>query len=123
MSREIICIVCPNSCRLTVEESGETIKVSGNECSRGAEHGIQEYRDPVRMLTTTVAVRGGVLPRLPVISTAEIPRTKLNECLDALYRMEVDAPLHCGDVIVTNICGTGADVAASRSLKRVEGER
>lgn len=123
MKREIICIVCPNSCRLTVEEAGGEIKVSGNECRRGEDHGIKEYRNPVRMLTTTVAVRGGVLPRLPVISTVEVPKAKLGECLEVLYHTEVKAPLNCGDIITANICGTGADVIASRSLKRGEGEK
>jgi len=116
MSNVYVCIVCPSSCRLTVSEEGGEIKVEGNECKRGKEHGLEEYREPLRMLTTTVAVREGFLPRLPVISTKEIPKAKLSECLDLLYMTEVTAPVRCGDVIIQNICGTGADVVASRSL-------
>jgi len=116
MKAEYICIVCPSSCRLLVTEEDGKIKVNGNGCRRGEEHGIQEYREPLRMLTTTVAARDAVLPRLPVISSMEIPKAKLAECLKLLYKMEVSAPLRCGDVIVKNICDTGADVVASRSL-------
>ena len=112
MTKECICIVCPASCHLTVTEEEGKIVVKGNECRRGEEHGIQEYREPLRMLTTTVAVKAGILPRLPVISTGEIPMAKLGECLDILYRMEVSAPLQCGDMIVGNICSTGADIIA-----------
>jgi CxxC motif-containing protein len=118
MNKEFICIVCPNSCRLKVSGEGGVFKVSGNECKRGEQHGIQEYQEPLRMLSTTVAVQGGALPRLPVISTGEIPKIKLNECLALLYKMELAAPLRCGETIVKNICGTGADVIASRTLNR-----
>ncbi|MDR2247409.1 MAG: FAD-dependent oxidoreductase [Treponema sp.] len=118
---ETICIVCPNSCRLTVAEDAGILRVTGNECPRGEKYGIQEYRAPTRMLTTTVAVSGGTLPRLPVISREEIPKARINQCLQALYRIEVRAPIRCGDVIVTNICNTGVDVTASRSMKRKEG--
>lgn len=118
MKKEVICIVCPNSCRLTVSEQGGEITVSGHECKRGLEHGISEYRDPRRMLTTTVAIAGGTLPRLPVISTAEIPRGKLGECLQALYKVGVTAPVKSGDLIIKDICGTGVDIAASRSMSK-----
>jgi CxxC motif-containing protein len=117
MSKEFICIVCPSSCRLAVSEEGGTLNVTGNECPRGKRHGIQEYRQPLRMLTTTVVVRGGALSRLPVISTDEVPKAKLDECLALLYAMELRAPITRGDVIARNICGTGADVIASRTLR------
>ena len=116
MSKEFICIVCPSSCRLSVSEEDGKINVTGNDCRRGEEHGKEEYREPMRMLTTTVTVSNGSLPRLPVISSREIPKAKLDEALNLLYKVEVSAPLRCGDVIAKNICDTGADVIASRSL-------
>jgi CxxC motif-containing protein len=121
MTKEFICIVCPNSCRLVVTANEERITVTGNECLRGEKHGIREYREPTRMLTTTVAVSGGTLPRLPVISREEVPKALLGKCLETLYKMEVHAPLRCGDTIVKDICKTGVDVIASRSINRKEG--
>ena len=32
MKKEFVCIVCPNSCHLTVEEKDGELKVSGNRC-------------------------------------------------------------------------------------------
>ncbi len=119
--KEYVCIVCPNSCRLRVEEKDGKLVVTGNECKRGAAHGIHEYTNPERMLTTTVAVRGGILPRLPVISSGGIPEAKLRQCLDLLYKVRLDAPVACGDVVAANICGTGVDIVASRTMKRKEG--
>ena len=121
MTKEFICIVCPNSCHLRVTETTERITVCGNECSRGEKHGIHEYREPTRMLTTTVAITGGALPRLPVISREEVPKALLGECLETLYKMKLRAPLRCADIIVKDICGTGVDVIASRSIDKKEG--
>jgi CxxC motif-containing protein len=106
---------------LRVTEKDGDITVTGNECARGERHGIHEYREPTRMLTTTVAIRGGVLPRMPVISREEVPKAALGRCLEALYRMELTAPLRCGDIVAKNIAGTGVDVIASRSMSRKEG--
>jgi CxxC motif-containing protein len=122
ITREFICIVCPNSCRLKVAENAGKITVTGNECPQGERHGIHEYQNPTRILTTTVAVSGGALPRLPVISTGEIPKIRINQCLEVLYKIKLRAPLRCGDIIVKNICDTGVDVAASRSMKSLETE-
>jgi CxxC motif-containing protein len=121
MKKEFVCIVCPNSCRLTVTETGETLTVTGNECARGEKHGVHEYRSPTRMLTTTVAITGGTLPRLPVISREEVPKALLKKCLEVLYTMKLTAPLRCGDTVVKNICDTGVDVVASRSMNKKEG--
>jgi CxxC motif-containing protein len=121
MTKEFICIVCPKSCRLTVASVEGKITVTGNECARGEEHGVHEYQEPTRMITTTVAITGGVLPRLPVISREEAPKALIGQCLETLYGMNVSAPVRCGDVIVKNICNTGVDILASRSMNRKEG--
>ena len=43
----IICIVCPKGCRLTVDEN--TLAVTGNGCPRGAEYGKNELTHQVRV--------------------------------------------------------------------------
>ena len=52
----IICIVCPKGCHLTVDES--TLAVTGNACPRGAEYGKNELTHPVRVVTSTVNSSG-----------------------------------------------------------------
>ena len=59
--KHYVCIACPRSCRLTVWEEAGEIKVEGATCKRGEKHGQNEYVNPMRMLTTTVAIREGVL--------------------------------------------------------------
>lgn len=119
-TKEIVCIVCPSSCRLTVREEKGEIIVENAGCKRGIVHGTKEYTSPERMLTTTVKIEGGVHPRLAVIGTEEIPKRKMGECLDYLYALTVQAPIKRGDVIARNICDTGVDIIASRSMKTRE---
>jgi CxxC motif-containing protein len=100
------------------EENGE-ITVSGNACKRGEEHGKSEFVNPMRMLTTTVAIGGGTLPRLPVIGSGEVPKAKMGECLKELYALRLKAPVVCGEVVAKDICGTGVDIVASRTMGAV----
>ena len=63
------CIMCPMGCEMTVTlENGKFVSVTGNTCPRGAKYAETEVTDPRRMLTTTVRIRGGLLPLLPVVS-------------------------------------------------------
>ncbi|MDR1540801.1 MAG: DUF1667 domain-containing protein [Clostridiales bacterium] len=120
MSKQYICIVCPSSCRLTLEERDGKALVSGNLCKRGEAYCISEHTAPTRMLTSTIKITGGILPRLPVITSKEIPKSAVFECLSELYALKVKAPVACGEVIVKNICRTGADIIASRSMELAE---
>ena len=120
MTKDFVCTVCPSSCRLRVTEENGELSVTGNACKRGDEHGKNEFTNPMRMLTSTVAITGGTLPRLSVISTGEVPKGKLKDCLTEVYGARVQAPVACGQVLIENICGTGADIVASRSMKLKE---
>jgi len=110
------CIVCPVSCQLTVEEVGGELKVTGHTCKRGEEFGKNEHTNPMRMLTSTVVLEGSFLNRLPVVSEKEVPKAKLRECLKAVYAAKVQAPVQCGDVVIADVCGTGVNILASRSM-------
>lgn len=120
MKKDIICIICPQSCHLVVEEINGTLVVSGSGCKRGERHGIKEYSNPERMLTTTVAIKNGTQVRLPVISKDEIRKDMIPDCLEVLYNMYVNAPVEFGEIIVHNICDTGVDIVSSRSMKENE---
>lgn len=116
MKKEFVCIVCPSSCRLTVEEVDGNITVTGNTCKRGLAHGTSEFTNPTRMLTTTVSIDNAIQKRLSVVSTGELPKSQLPECLQHLYSIKLTAPVVAGDVVVANILGSGVDIVAAHSL-------
>lgn len=118
--RELICISCPMGCRLTVKlEGNEVISVTGNTCPRGEEYARKECTNPERILTSTVKINGAVHRVLPVITDREIPLGKLFEAMEAIRKVEVDAPVREGDILIEDILGTGANVIASRSMDRI----
>ena len=114
--KEFTCIVCPVSCHLKVEEKDGEITVSGNQCKRGLNFGLNEYSHPMRMLTTTLKTINGTVNRVPVISTGEVPKEQLKIIVNELYKVSVPCPIKRGDVIVSNINNTGVDIIATRTI-------
>lgn len=118
----IICVGCPLGCAiiLTIEENGEVITVSGNICREGKDYALEEYRNPVRILTSTVLTESTLQPLLPVRTTRPILKTCLKRGAGVLAGVRVRPPVKIGDVIVTNLLETGADVVASANLPSQE---
>jgi len=115
-----LCIGCPLGCRLEVdEEEGQIVEIRGFSCKRGKEYAEQEHLDPRRMVTSTIAVDEGFPPRLPIKTTVPVPKERVRDVCRAMRRLQVRAPVTMGDVIARDICGTGADVVASRSIHPV----
>lgn len=113
--RELVCIVCPKGCRLRVDEEND-FAVTGNSCPRGAQYGREECTNPTRVVTSTVAVAGGMHPRCPVKTNAPIPKSKMFDVMAALDGLVIPAPVALGQVIVPDVCGTGVDIVATRSV-------
>lgn len=113
-----LCIGCPLGCRLEVEEdeAGDVVEVRGFSCKRGKEYAIQEHTDPRRVVTTTVAVTDGTLPRIPVRSAGTVPKALVGDACRALRNVKLRAPVRMGDVVLTDVLGTGVDIVATRDM-------
>ena len=115
--RKMICITCPKGCTLDVTvEDNKVISVEGNTCKRGAEYVIAEVTDPRRMVTTTIRVKGGVHPLVPVFTERPIPVPKIFDLLAEARNIELTAPVKYGDIVMENVLGTGINVLASRNI-------
>ncbi len=114
---EIICITCPKGCHLQVDEG--TLAVTGNSCPRGADYGRNELTHPVRVVTSTVRVSGAPIERCPVKTRGSVPKESMFQVMAALDGVCLQAPVTCGDVVLADVCGTGVDVVATRTLERV----
>ena len=115
--KELICIVCPQGCHLTVDEDNG-FAVTGNGCPRGAEYGKVELTAPTRTVTSTVRCEGGARPRCPVKTDRPVPKGSVFAVMEALEGVTLAAPVKVGQVVVENVCGTGADIVATRDLER-----
>ena len=112
--RVITCINCPVGCRVTVKlENGVPVSVTGHTCPRGEKYARQEVVQPMRMVTAVVPLSGTGLP-LSVKTRTPIPKASIAACMEALSKVEVKAPVQAGQVVLSDVCGTGVDVIATR---------
>jgi CxxC motif-containing protein len=115
---DLVCINCPLSCSIELsEENGEVLEISGADCKVGVKYAEEEFRNPRRMVSTTVKVEGGVLPLLPVASVSPIPKSMVREAVRALAGVVLAAPIADGQVVYRDILGTGVDIVSSRRLE------
>ena len=114
---ELTCIGCPLGCPLTVTLEGkEVTNVTGNTCPKGAIYAKKEVTNPTRIVTSTVRVSGGLVQMVNVKTASDIPKEKIFECVEALKDVVVTAPVKIGDVILSNVAGTGVDIIAARNV-------
>lgn len=118
---KLICISCPQGCALEVTVEGKTItNVDGAACKQGKEYAEQEINDPRRMIASTVRVKNGFHPLVPVYTKMPIPKDMIKKVLKELREVELTAPVANGSVVIDNILGTGIDVIASREMPTSE---
>ncbi|PJI09201.1 MULTISPECIES: DUF1667 domain-containing protein [Clostridium] len=116
MERELICICCPRGCHLKVDD--KNLIVSGNNCPRGAEYGVNEVTNPVRIITSTVKVNGESAAVVPVKTQNAIPKGLTMKCMDEINKVSVNTPIKIGDVIIKNVLGTGVNIIATKNVEK-----
>lgn len=126
--KEMICIVCPNGCRITAsadhcEESAAAdcsaeITVTGNKCIRGREFAAKEMTNPVRSLSTTVRTDSEEFPVLPVRLSAEIPKDRIFDMMQEINKIKVTGLVRPGTVLARNLLGLGADLIAAAGTEK-----
>ena len=90
--KEVICTCCPQGCHLQVDEAND-YKVTG-----------------------TVRAEGCLHSRCPVKTSKPVPKGQMAEVVAALDSVVLHAPIHVGDVVLQNVCGTGADIVTCRDM-------
>ena len=113
---EIICVTCPKGCHMRAEERGGAVEVTGNQCDRGVDYGRKELTNPTRVLTSTVRAERAFHPRLPVKTDRDVPKRLLLDIMRALDGVTMQAPVKRGDLILRDVCGSGANIVATRDL-------
>lgn len=113
--KEFTCIVCPKGCRIVMDGNGDLM---GAGCNRGIDYVHSEMENPTRMVTSTVRLAGSQLPRLPIKTSAPIPKEMMMRAVALLNDITVQAPVKNGDVVIKNILGTGIDFIATKNVEK-----
>lgn len=116
----LICIGCPKGCNLKIEHIGKTIhEIIDYGCKIGLEYAKTEFIQPKRIITTTVKLNSGYLPFVPVKTKEPVNKEKIFEIMKVISKLEIESPVKVGDVVLSNLAGTGVDLVCTRNIKKV----
>lgn len=119
MSKErlLTCIVCPRGCQMRVllSDDGRVESVKGNFCKRGVTYANDECTNPKRTVTSTVRCKSGEV--VPVKTDSTVPKGMMLEVMAEINRAVADDGIMIGDIVIENVCGTGANVVATANSK------
>ncbi|PKN99426.1 MAG: molybdopterin oxidoreductase [Chloroflexi bacterium HGW-Chloroflexi-4] len=121
LSENVICVTCPKGCTLIVTRDGETVIDVENGCKRGKDYAQQELIDPRRMVASSVRLKGGLHPLLPVYTSVPFPKPRIPELLALLRKIEISTPVTLDQIVLENVLDTGINIHASREMKVVTG--
>lgn len=117
---KIVCVLCPMGCKIKYDAlNGKIVSLEGNRCPRGVSYLEDELREPKRIVPTSVKVINGEMSLVSVKTSKPIPRRLIPQFMQMVKKVEVEAPIKVGDVIIKNVLDTGADVIATRTVRRV----
>ena len=113
----LTCVLCPVGCELEVrkDEAGE-LDVRGNQCDKGVPFAVEEVLRPRRNLATSIPVRGTASKMVSVRLSGPVPREMIFPILAEIARLRPEAPFSRGQVLITDVLGTGVDVIATRTV-------
>ena len=96
--KELTCIGCPRGCTLKIERDGDGWSVTGNTCPRGREFAVSEMTAPRRTICSTVRTAFPDAPVLPVRVSADIPKDRIFDVMDAIRTVTVTERIARGGV-------------------------
>ena len=65
------------------------------------------------VILTAGGLEGGVFNVVPCKSSGALPKDKIFECMEVINKASAKAPVKLGDVLVSDILGTGIDIIAT----------
>ena len=111
--RNLTCIVCPKGCQLKVTfgDNNEIEEITGYTCKRGLVYAETECTHPRRTVTSTVITEKGNV--ISVKTSDTVPKEDMFNVMAEINRAVAKSDVKIGDVIIKNVCGSGADVVAT----------
>lgn len=120
MTRQLICIVCPAGCEMTACIKDGKLEVWGEKCKRGLEYAEREFTNPMRTIATSVLVDNGELPLAPVRLDNPVPKKQIFNIMREIKAVRLEAPVHIGQIVLSDVCGCGSDVVVTKNVGRAQ---
>ena len=107
---DTLCYFC--GCNMIISRNRERIH-------KYIEYVKNEIEDPRRIVTTTVKVKNGEHPLVPVWTADPIPKDKIFDLVKMLRKIKLNAPVNPDDIVLKNIFNTEINVLASGKVKEL----
>lgn len=114
--KEYVCIVCPNGCHLTYDETNDV--VTGNKCKRGEAYARNEFKCPKRSICSSVKTTIKEYPVVSVRTNGDIEKTKIKDLLLLLKEVTITEYLPIRSVVIKNVFNSGVDVITTTDMKK-----
>ena len=108
--KELICIVCPNGCKLTIDDD---LNVTGNLCVRGKDFAINEVKDPKRTVTSTCKTVFKDVPVIAVKSDGEVKKDIVKNVIEEINKITIDTRMKIGDIVIKDVLHSGVSIIIS----------
>lgn len=105
--KELTCIVCPNGCRLTIDDD---LNVTGNICKRGEEFAKQELTNPQRSVTSTCKTSFIDYPVVAVKTDKTVNKDMVKDVIKEINKITIDSRLGIGEIVIKDVLKTGVNV-------------
>ena len=86
--------------------SADRLTVTGNACPRGEQYAIHECTNPLRTVTAVLRVANRCDTMVSVKTEQPVPKAGMLEVMARLHRVQVNAPVRIGDVLLEDACGS-----------------
>lgn len=113
---DLVCIVCPNGCRLIVEKNDGEISVTGAKCKRGEAFAKTELTCPTRSVTSSVKTTLKEYPVVSVRTDGEIPKEKIFDLIAVLAKFTLDKKVPIGTILISDVLKTGVNVITTTDM-------
>lgn len=117
--KNLTCVICPNSCLLSICKKDDAIEVENAQCSRGKDFAIREMTNPERMLTSTVKIINGETVLASVRSDKPVRKAELAGLVKKLDQLIIHAPVNCGQVIAQELGENKVNIIATRTIQEI----
>jgi CxxC motif-containing protein len=96
--RTLTCIGCPLGCPVgvTLDDAGEIVRIEGNTCKIGEDYARKEVSNPMRMVTSTVRVRGAKTGAVTASckTRTDVPKNRIFAVILDIKGITMNAPVH-----------------------------
>ncbi|MFN3412270.1 MAG: DUF1667 domain-containing protein [Exilispira sp.] len=118
---DMICIQCPLGCKVKVQldDDNKVLDITGFTCKNGKEYAMQEIVDPHRTITTSIKVIDGTSELVSVKTSKPVSKRLIFAIMDIIKNSSIHAPVEINQIIISNVANSGADIIATRSVKKI----